>query len=226
MGQFQWKLIIEYLPRFKDAFITTILLFLAVLVITTIAGILLAVLNRVVFNKFKIGRIIINGYSWIFRSLPELIVLLFCYLGLPLLGINIQPIPAAILGFSITGIAYQYEIFNAGFSAIDSGQYLACRALGIPMHRTLTKIIFPQMLRVITPSYITYITGASKRTSAASAIAVNEIMGMAKKIMQTTVRPFETIFIAMILYSIISSVFMILEILAQKKFGKYVRNAS
>ena len=49
---------------------------------------------------------------------------------------------------------------------------------------------------------------------------------MAKKIMQTTVRPFETIFIAMILYSIISSVFMILEILAQKKFGKYVRNAS
>jgi len=142
------------------------------------------------------------------------------------MGVNINPIPAAILGFSITGVAYQYEIFNAGFSAIDSGQYLACRALGISMPRTLVRIIFPQMLRVITPSYVTYITGASKRTSAASAIAVNEIMGMAKKIMVTTFRPFETIFIAMILYSIISSIFMIFEVLAQKKFGKYVRNVS
>lgn len=226
MGQFQWKLIIEYLPRFKDAFITTILLFLAVLLITTLAGLLLAVLNRVVFNKIKIGRVIINGYSWIFRSLPELIVLLFCYLGFPLMGINITPINAAILGFSITGVAYQYEIFNAGFSAVDSGQYLACRALGISMPHTLVKIVFPQMIRVITPSYITYVTGASKRTSAASAIAVNEIMGMAKKIMETTFRPFETIFIAMILYSIISSIFMIIEVLAQKKFGRYVGNVA
>ena len=221
MGQFQWKLIIDYLPRFKDAFITTVFLFLAVLVITTAIGLFLAVLNRIVFSKFKLGRLLINGYSWLFRSLPELIVLLFCYLGLPLMGFNINPIPAAILGFSIPGVAYLYEIFNAGFSGVDSGQYMACRALGMPMGHTLIKIIFPQVIRIIIPSYTTYMTGASKRTSAASAIAVTEIMGMAKKIMQATLRPFESIFIAMVLYALISSVFMIIEILAQKKSVKY-----
>jgi len=226
MGHFEWNLILEYLPRFKEAVIITIGVFLAVLVITTVLGLLLAILYKVVFKKFWIGRRVIDLYSWIFRSIPELIVLLFCYLGLPKMGIGIAPIQAAILGFSITGTAYEFEIFSAGFEAIDSGQYLACRALGIPMTRTLTRIVFPQMLRVITPSYVTYATGASKRTSAASAIAVNEIMGMAKKIMTTTFRPFETIFIAMILYAAICSIFMILEVLANKKYGNYVRKVS
>jgi polar amino acid transport system permease protein len=195
----------------------TLYIFGAVLGISTAFGFLLVLLHRL--NR-RIVNIFIGIYSWIFRGLPELVILLFCYLALPRLGLKISPFGAAVLGFSVVGVAYEFEIFKGGFEAVHHSQYEACRALGIPFWHMIRRIIVPQILRVILPPYITYATGALKRTSIASAVAVAEIMGMAKRIMTVSYRPFETIFLAMILYGFISSVLMVLEIVGNRYFGR------
>src|SRR5205807_818961 len=72
--------------------------------------------------KFAPLRAIANVYIEIMRGTPALTQLFIIYFGLSDLGIDIPPVPAAIIGLGMNGAAYVAEIYRAGILAIHEGQ--------------------------------------------------------------------------------------------------------
>jgi len=208
--------IVRMLPLFGTAIVTTIGVFAASTAIGTVAGLTFALLERMGWRAVTGA---LGVYSWFFRSLPELIVLLFCYLALPGLGLDWPATAMAILGLACIGTAYDYEIFRGGFASVGRGQYEASRALGLPPVWMYRRIILPQMLRATLPAWVTYACGALKRTAIVSAISVNDVMGTARLVMESTQRAFEPMVIALVVYVLLSSILMAAEAAVTRRYG-------
>lgn len=70
-------------------------------------------------------------YVSFFRGTPLLVQLFMIYYGLPQLGIQLDPLPAALIGFSLNMAAYTAEILRAAIASIDRGQWEAAASIGM-----------------------------------------------------------------------------------------------
>jgi ABC-type amino acid transport system permease subunit len=107
---------------------------------------------------------------------------MFCFLALPKLGINLSSVQAAVIGLALIASAYEYEVLRGAFLAIPQGQSEAANALGLSRWSTYRHVVMPQVLRIAIPPLLTFACTSLKRTSVASAVAVVDIMGMAKRL--------------------------------------------
>jgi His/Glu/Gln/Arg/opine family amino acid ABC transporter permease subunit len=209
--------IIAQLPRFAAATWLTIWMFAVVTLISTVAGAALAVaadrLGRPVSTPLAI-------YCWVFRGVPELVVLLACYLALPAAGIDISPIGAALLGLSLIGIAFLVEIFRGGLAAIDRRQIEAARSLGMSWRLAMRRIVLPQVVRIVLPAWTTFLAGFVKAFAVTSAIAVIEVMALTRQLIAISNQPFLLILFASAIYAAIASVLMIAELLLARRFAR------
>ncbi len=205
--------LLQQLPRFLSALWLTLWMFALVTVMSTIIGAALAIFadryGRPVAAALRI-------YSWIFRGVPELVVLLICYLALPYAGIDLGSVGSAILAFTLVGVAFQSEIFRAGLSTIDARMIEAARGLGMNWWLMTRRVIIPQVLRVSVPSWATFLAGNVKAFALASAIAVTEIMTVTRQAMAISKDPFTLLLFAGFLYGVIASALMILEIVVSR----------
>jgi len=219
---FDWGMVAQFLPKFSTAVWVTIKVYLMAQVLSLTTAFLLSILG----NSGAGGRVaerFLSGYSWMFRGLPELIVLLFCFLGLPQIGLRLSSIEAAVIGLALVASAYEYEILRGAFTAIPAQQYEAARALGFTVPKMYRRLILPQVIRVATPSLLTFACTSLKRTSVASAVAVVEIMGLTKRLIDALQKPFELMLIAMLLYAALSSTIMLLQFFARRHLEAYSR---
>src|SRR5690554_6386158 len=93
----------------------------------TVLAILFGTLIGLVIALCKVSRIkILNSlgkfYTWIFRGIPLMVQLIFIYYALPDLGLEFNPMEAAVIGLSMCGGAYIAEIIRAAILSIDKGQ--------------------------------------------------------------------------------------------------------
>ena len=91
-------------------------------------------------------RHLMEFYIWIMRGTPLMLQLLFVYFALPMIGIRLPDIAAALLAFTLNYAAYFAEIFRAGIQSIGRGQYEAAKSLGMTYTQTMRRIIVPQMI--------------------------------------------------------------------------------
>lgn len=210
------SLIIRYLPLFWIGTKLTIVLAVSNLLLGTVIG-LLAALARL--SPQRIISLPAAFYSWLFRSTPPLVVLFFVYFGLSQFGIEFSPTQGAIIGLGITNGAYIMEIVRAGIIAIDPGQWEAARSLGLSYAHTMRRIVFPQAMRIIAPPYISNATAFVKYTSLAMAIAAEELMGMANRIMSATLHPFEPLLMAAVIYLVLNALLMALQSYAEARWA-------
>jgi His/Glu/Gln/Arg/opine family amino acid ABC transporter permease subunit len=209
--------ILIHLPRYLNATWLTIWMFTVVMVASTAIGGVCAFLAETVMPLLRIP---FGVYSWVFRGLPELVVLLFCYLGLPFLGIDLGAIGSALLGLIIVSVAYQYEIFRGGIAAIDTRQFEAARALGIPLGTVLRRIILPQVVMTIVRPWVTFAAGDVKGLSITSAVAVMEVMAVTRQTIAITEKPFLFILIAALIYGTIASALMVAELVISRRIER------
>lgn len=90
-------------------------------------------------------------YVSFFRGTPLLVQLFLIYYGLPQLGIQLDPLPAALIGFSLNMAAYTSEILRAAIASIDRGQWEAAASIGMSKTQTLYRAILPQAARTALP---------------------------------------------------------------------------
>ena len=129
--------------------IVTFQLYFATAIFSVIVGIAGA-LGKI--SKIPLLESILSVYTWIFRGTPLLLQLFFAYYGLPVLGITLQPFPAAVLTFVINYGAYFTEIFRGGIESIDEGQYEAAKVLGMNYRQTMSRIVIPQTVKRVLPA--------------------------------------------------------------------------
>jgi cystine transport system permease protein len=79
-------------------------------------------------STFKPWSWIARIYVSFIRGTPLLVQLFVIYYGLPQLGIELDPLPAALIGFSLNMAAYACEILRAAIGSIERGQWHDPRA--------------------------------------------------------------------------------------------------
>ena len=115
-------------------------------------------------------------YTHIFRTLPEMALIFWVYLALPLvLDIRMSAFTAGTLAISLVAGAFLGEIFRAGILALPAGQAEAARSLGLGFVARWYKVILPQSLKLVLPAIVNFITELLKMTSLLAAISVGEL---------------------------------------------------
>ena len=142
----------------------------------------LAALGRI--SSFAPLRYLMEFYVWIMRGTPLMLQLLFVYFALPMVGIMLPDVAAALLAFTLNYAAYFAEIFRAGIQAIPRGQYEAAKALGLKHWQMMRHVIFPQVLRVVLPPISNETINLVKDTSLIYILAMNDLLRVARTIVQ------------------------------------------
>lgn len=174
---------------------------LGAMVLALSLGLLIA-LARISTLRFLRG--IATVFVEIFRGTPLLVQLVYIYFVLPVIGININPVPAGILGLGLNYAAYLSEVFRTSILSVEGGQTEAALSLGYTPTKALWKVVIPQSFTVSLGPIGNYFIAMVKDTALTSVIAVTEILKTANSLNSRT---FETTAIytaAAVLYLLIS----------------------
>lgn len=145
-------------------------------------------------------------YVSFFRGTPLLVQLFMIYYGLPQLGIELDPLPAALIGFSLNMAAYVCEILRAAIGSIDRGQWEAASSIGMTRAQTLRRVILPQAARTALPPLGNSFISLVKDTALAATIQVPELFRQAQLITARTFEVFTLYLSAALLYWVLASV--------------------
>ncbi len=169
-----------------------------------ILGLILA-LGKVYGNIIISG--ICSGYIEIIRGTPLLVQLFIIYFGLPQIGVNLEPLVAALIGFTLNSGAYQAEYIRGSIQSIESGQMIAARSLGMTKLKAIGNVILPQALRLSIPAWSNELIYLIKYTSIAYIILVRELTAEGKFIAVQTYRFLEIFAIIAIIYLVLTIIF-------------------
>lgn len=143
---------------------------------------LMAALGRL--SKWRPVSFLMEIYIWIMRGTPLMLQLLFVYFALPMIGIRLPDIAAALLAFTLNYAAYFAEIFRAGIQSVPKGQYEAAKTLGMSYPQTMRRIILPQVIRIVLPPVSNETINLVKDTSLIYILAMNDLLRVARTIVQ------------------------------------------
>jgi polar amino acid transport system permease protein len=193
--------VLKYWQFILKGFEINILLAVATAVTASIVGLVLA-LTRLYGPRWL--SMIVTFYIDTMRSIPELVVLVWIFFSIPILtGLSMPPFWAALVALTVQVAAYVAEVVRAGLTSIRNGQTMAGLALGMSHAQILRKILLPQAIVRMLPSYGSLLTMIIKDTAIASMVAVPELMRASETLQQRTYRGIEIYTIAMILFFLV-----------------------
>lgn len=175
-------------------------------VVYTVGSILLGIVIGLLacgarLSGWKVLSFIARVYQEIFRCTPLLVQLLWFYYAFPLLvGLTIDNRVAAMLTLSLYVGAFYAEIFRGGILSIERGQREAAAAIGMSPTQAMTRIIMPQAVKRMLPSFINQSVIQFKNTSLVSVISVADLAYMAAVVNGQTYRPLESYTVMAVLY--------------------------
>ncbi|MGW2278468.1 amino acid ABC transporter permease [Streptomyces sp. NPDC001770] len=178
-------------------------------------------------------------YIWLLRSVPLIVVLLFLYNFSALyqtlsLGVPFGPaffefdesrlatdMTVAVVGLSLNEAAYAAEVVRSGVLSVDQGQHEAASALGLPRGYQFRRIVFPQALRVIVPSYVNQLIGLVKGTSLVFYVSLLDLFGTVQSLGSTysgDIVPL--LLVATLWYVILTSVISVIQFYVERHYSR------
>lgn len=142
-------------------------------------------------------------YIWLFRSVPLIVVLLILFNFSALyktlsVGVPFGPaffrfdenklateLVVATVGLSLNEAAYAAEVVRGGILSVGAGQREAAAALGLPRSYQFRRIVLPQALRSIVPSYVNQLIGLIKGTSLVFYVSLLDLFGQVQTMSST-----------------------------------------
>ena len=193
----------------------TLVLFVGSLLLGTVLGLILALMRM---SRFSVARWVSVGFIWIFRGVPVLVILFFAFF---VVGrqLGLTAVQSGILGLGFSTAAYKAEILRAGIMSVDPGQFEASESLGMTKRHYMRRIIIPQSVRVVIPTYMSNSILALKATSIAVAIGIIELTGITRQLSNSTTRPIELFTAAAGLYVFLTTVLVVLQEVLERRFA-------
>ena len=177
-----------------------------------------SMLFKIIINILKV---LINIYITIFRGTPMIVQAMVIFYGLPvLIGLNLDPLPAALLIVSINTGAYMAEMIRGGVDSVDPGQLEGAQAIGMSHFQAMVNIIFPQAVRNVLPSIGNEFIINIKDTSVLNVIGVTELFFTSKSIAGSYAKYYEVFIITSAIYLFLTfTISMILKSIEKKIDG-------
>ena len=164
---------------------------------------------------------VVRFYVWLIRGTPLLVQLFVIFYGLPSVGIVLDPLPAALIGFTLNVGAYNSEVIRGAIESISKGQWEAAYSLSMTRAQAVRRTILPQATRVAVPPLANSVISLVKDTSLAAVLTVPEIFQAAQRIAAVTYEPLILYLEAAFIYLIISTVLSWAQQRLEKRFGKH-----
>jgi polar amino acid transport system permease protein len=134
------------------------------------------------------------------RGVPLLVQLLVFYYTLPVIGLDVPPLVAAVVTVGICASAYISEIWRGAIAALPKGQAEAATAIGMHPRDVWTRVILPQAVTLSLPALINELILLVKASSLVSVVGILEITRASQAQAATTFRPLEVYIAAACVY--------------------------
>ena len=195
-----WAFVSRYAPFFVTGAEMTLFI--------SVFGIALAILTGLVCAAIETARIpvlrqIVRVYIEVSRNTPLLVQLYFLYFGLPKLGFVWSAEMCAIIGLGFLGGSYMSEAMRAGLEAVPQIQCENAYMLGLSSRQTMLHVVIPQAISISIPGVVANVIFLIKESSVVSAIALADVMYMAKDLIGMYYTTYEALFLLIVTYLII-----------------------
>ena len=187
----------------------------------SIAMVIAIAMALVQFANVPVLRQLARLYIWVFRGTPLLVQLFVVFFGLPDLGINLSPFPAAVLVFSLNEGAYCAETVRAALEAVPAGQLEAGYCVGLSWWQTMRRILLPQAMRTAFPPLSNSLIAMVKDTSLAANITVVEMFQAARQINARVYEPLLLYIEVGLLYLVFSTALTWLQRAGERRLNVY-----
>lgn len=202
---FHWRPVFKALPDLLNAALLT----LEVAALSMIIGILIGLGLALIRIHMK-GPIRWFATTWveIARNTPALLQLFFFGFGLGAFGIHFSPYMIVLMGLSFNNAGYLAENFRGGFKAIPDTQLRASRSLGMTAFQAYTRIVIPQVLRIVYHPMTNQMVWAVLMSSLGMLVGFRELSGETQFFASKTFRIFEYFAVTAIIYYLVVKIIL------------------
>lgn len=213
--EWDWGIVVRTFDLLLLGTRLTLVLFFFSSLLGTVLGLVLALMRM---SRFRLARWSSLFYIWVFRGIPVLVILFFAFF---VVGrrMGLTSVQAGSLGLGFSAAAYIAEIIRAGIMSVDPGQSEASEALAMTKRHYMRRVILPQSIRVIIPTYMSNSILVLKVTSVAVAIGIIELTGITRQLSNSTTRPIELFTAAAVLYVFLTTVLVVVQEVLERRFA-------
>lgn len=195
-----FEFIRNYAPLYVEAGVLTIKIAVIGIVLAFIIGLICSLIREM---KIPILKQFVAIYVELSRNTPLIIQLFFLYFGLPKVGIILSSESCAIIGLAFLGGSYMAEAFRSGIESVPIIQHESALSLGMTKIQLFWHIILPQAVSTSVPVLCANIIFLIKETSVFSAVALADLMFVAKDLIGIYYQTDEALLMLVVAYLII-----------------------
>jgi glutamate transport system permease protein len=171
--------IIDNLPRYLSGFGMTLQLLIIAAIGALIIGTFVAAMR---ISPVASLRGFATVYTELVRNTPLTLVLFFCAVVVPYLGVRTDFATLATIGLTVYTSPFIAEALRSGINGVPLGQAEAARSLGLGFGQTIGNVVLPQAFRMVIPPLINVIIALTKNTSVAGGFFVAELFTIGKEL--------------------------------------------
>ena len=201
----------------EATFLTLRIGFIGIL-LSFVTGIFCAIVR---YWKIPVLNPIVRIYTELSRNTPLLIQLFFLYFALPRLGIKLSSQACGIIGLTFLGGSYMAETFRSALGTVGRPQLESGMCIGLDKVQIVRYVVLPQAAAVSVPGVVANIIFLLKETSVFSAVALADLMYVAKDLIGLYYKTEESLLLLVIAYFIILLPVSIIARILEKKLNFY-----
>ncbi len=208
----------QVIPMYVEAGILTLRIGFTGIILSFVTGIFCAIVR---YWKIPVLNVIVRVYTELSRNTPLLIQLFFLYFALPRLGIKLSSQACGIIGLTFLGGSYMAETFRSALGTVGRPQLESGMCIGLNKVQIVRYVVLPQAAAVSVPGVVANIIFLLKETSVFSAVALADLMYVAKDLIGLYYKTEESLLLLVIAYFIILLPVSIIARILEKKLNFY-----
>jgi len=182
MPPFSFKFLVSVFGEVLPYLPVTLLIIVTSTIFSTLLGVLIA---RGQLSQSSVWRILSQGYVFVLRSTPPIVLLFLIFYGLPkllLLTLNInindwQKSIFVVIALSLLFASNLAEVFKSAYLSVDGGQREAALMVGLSEWQAFYRVTLPQTVVVALPNFANTIAALIKDAALAYVIGLVDMMG-------------------------------------------------
>lgn len=180
-------------PFSPDIIFTSIPALLPYLTVTLVVGVTSILTGSILgmllawakLSGHKVIRALADGYTYIIRCTPSIVLLFIVFYGLPKFmeaefGIDMDDLSRAvfvIITFTLLFGAYVSEVFRSAYETVDKGQYEAAVTIGLSSQQAFFRVMLPQAAVIALPNFGNSVINLMKESALAYTIGLIDLLG-------------------------------------------------
>lgn len=180
-------------PFSPDVILTSIPALLPYLEVTLMVGLISVVTGSafgllLAWARLSGNRILSSlaeGYTYIIRCTPSIVLLFIVFYGLPVfardaLGIDLDNLSRAIfviITFTLLFGGFVSEVFRSAYLAVPKGQYEAAVTIGLSPWKAFLTVVIPQAAVIALPNFGNSVINLLKESALAYTIGLIDLLG-------------------------------------------------